>query len=619
MRATEMTIMKFKSVALALAATAAFGAATAPAQLSAQAKTLVYCPSSDQTGCTRIEAALGASNVTRASDLSITTLKPEDYAAVIIPSFGDGPYAHLAGDAVKSKLRPALTGRVAVWSGTPDQGGDNRTSKEDLIRRLNTWAVGGYDAATKKNTGLVILLDQQPTANQYNWLNGIAGVSVQADFGAAAYDTVQWQVSNGTTVLGAPFQYSKMAKSGLASPNSPGAVQARGVIAANGNKLAALDKIVFVTFAGGRIYTPPVTCTNPSITTQPAVASKQSGQSASFSVIASGTATLAYQWRKNETNIADAAGSTYSIPSVTVADAGRYDVVVSNGCGSVTSTAATLSVNRATATVTLGGLNSTYDGSAKAATATTTPAGLTVNIAYSQNGTAVASPTDAGSYDVVATVDDPNYAGSTNGTLTITAKPVTGSFTADNKVYDGGTSATVLTRGVSGAIANDAVSLSGGTASFADKNVETGKEVTLSGASLAGPHAGNYSLSSVGTATASISLWTHKGFYSPVDMGGVVNTVKNGSTVPLKFEVFAGATELKDANVISAKSARVTCIAAAEDTVELTATGGTSLRFDTTADQFVYNWQTPKVVGACYEVTITTQDGTPLTAKFKLK
>ena len=40
--------------------------------------------------------------------------------------------------------------------------------------------------------------------------------------------------------------------------------------------------------------------------------------------------------------------------------------------------------------------------------------------------------------------------------------------------------------------------------------------------------------------TYTVQKWTLKGFYPPVDMNGVVNTVKGGSTVPLKFEVFAG-------------------------------------------------------------------------------
>ena len=47
---------------------------------------------------------------------------------------------------------------------------------------------------------------------------------------------------------------------------------------------------------------------------------------------------------------------------------------------------------------------------------------------------------------------------------------VTGSITANNKIYDGTTAATIATRALSGALAGDDVSLSGGTASFASKS-----------------------------------------------------------------------------------------------------------------------------------------------------
>ena len=63
----------------------------------------------------------------------------------------------------------------------------------------------------------------------------------------------------------------------------------------------------------------------------------------------------------------------------------------------------------ATGSVTLGSLSETYDGSAKAATATTTPGGLAVNFTY--NGSATV-PTSAGSYTVVGTINDANYQGS---------------------------------------------------------------------------------------------------------------------------------------------------------------------------------------------------------------
>ena len=125
------------------------------------------------------------------------------------------------------------------------------------------------------------------------------------------------------------------------------------------------------------------------------------------------------------------------------------------------------------------------------------------------------------------------------------------------------------------------------------------------------------------TATTTLSFtvlaWTLSGFYQPVDMNGVWNAVKGGSTIPLKFEVFAGAIELTSTSIVSALEKQVTCNAGAEDTVDVVATGGTSLRYDPTAGQFIYNWQSPKLPGKCYSVTLTTLDGSSIAAFFKLK
>jgi hypothetical protein len=127
------------------------------------------------------------------------------------------------------------------------------------------------------------------------------------------------------------------------------------------------------------------------------------------------------------------------------------------------------------------------------------------------------------------------------------------------------------------------------------------------------------------SATYTVLAWTLNGFYQPVDMSTpttlVYNTVRNGSTVPLKFEVFAGSTELTDvANVKSLMYAQTSCDAnATTDDIETLATGNTVLRYDTVAGQFVYNWKTPATAGKCYRVTMTTQDGSSLVAYFKLK
>ena len=107
-------------------------------------------------------------------------------------------------------------------------------------------------------------------------------------------------------------------------------------------------------------------------------------------------------------------------------------------------------------------------------------------------------------------------------------------------------------------------------------------------------------------------------------MNGVYNKVKAGSTVPLKFEVFAGPTELTTTAAVQKFSAlQTTCDAdAATSDMEIANTGGTSLRYDATAGQFIYNWTTPKgasQVGKCYTLTMTAADSSSITAYFKLK
>ena len=84
----------------------------------------------------------------------------------------------------------------------------------------------------------------------------------------------------------------------------------------------------------------------PTITTQPANQTVTVGQTATFSVAATGTAPLGYQWQKNGANISGATSFSYTTPATTSSDnASTFQVVVSNSVGSVTSSAATLMVN----------------------------------------------------------------------------------------------------------------------------------------------------------------------------------------------------------------------------------------------------------------------------------
>lgn len=158
------------------------------------------------------------------------------------------------------------------------------------------------------------------------------------------------------------------------------------------------------------------------------------GERATFNVSATGSPPLGYQWRFNGLEISGATISTYSVASAVTADAGSYDVVVTNSVGSVTSSVAVLTVNKAVATVNLGNLSQIYDGVAKPVAATTTPAGLTVSLTY--DGSA-APPTNAGSYTVVGMVADANYLGSATNTLVISKAWATVTLGGLSQAHDG--------------------------------------------------------------------------------------------------------------------------------------------------------------------------------------
>lgn len=89
---------------------------------------------------------------------------------------------------------------------------------------------------------------------------------------------------------------------------------------------------------------PVVIVTAPAITTQPVDQTVLAGAGASFTVTATGTAPLSYQWRRNGATIAGATTATYSIPSVQAPAVGSYDVVVSNSAGAATSNIARLAI-----------------------------------------------------------------------------------------------------------------------------------------------------------------------------------------------------------------------------------------------------------------------------------
>ena len=180
---------------------------------------------------------------------------------------------------------------------------------------------------------------------------------------------------------------------------------------------------------------------NPSttISTQPSAVTVCSGNTANFSVSASGTTPLSYQWNLNGNPVNGATSSTFSISSPQANNAGQYTVTITGGCGSITSSQAALTVNSAPSISSQPAIVAACDGSS--ATFNVTAAG-SGNLTYQWKfGASNISGATSASYTIpmVMTSDAGSYSVSVTGTcgtlnsapalLTINANPAAPSIT----------------------------------------------------------------------------------------------------------------------------------------------------------------------------------------------
>jgi hypothetical protein len=119
-------------------------------------------------------------------------------------------------------------------------------------------------------------------------------------------------------------------------------------------------------------------------------------------------------------------------------------------------------------------------------------------------------------------------------------------------------------------------------------------------------------------------VYTFIGFLQPIDNRPAVNIGNPGRTYPVKWQLkdASGNYISSLASVASIQYTTVSCAAfdmTLSDVIEAAATGGTVLRYDATANQFIYNWQTPTTSNACYTLTVTLNDGTKHQADFQMK
>jgi len=272
------------------------------------------------------------------------------------------------------------------------------------------------------------------------------------------------------------------------------------------------------------------------------------GGNVTFSVTATGTG-LSYQWLFNGSVIGTS--SSLTLNNVTTSQAGIYTVIVNGAAGSATNSA-TLTVTKAGATVTLGSLSQTYDGTAKPATATTTPGGLAVGLTYNGSTTV---PTSAGSYTVIGTINDANYQGSATNTLVIAKAPLTITAVPNIKTYDGTTSAAAIPT-VSGLQGSDSVT--GLAEAYDTKDAGIGKTLNVSAYTVNDGNAGaNYTVSTVSAVGISSNIANNitntAGVITPATLTVTVDNKSkiSGMPNPSLTARFNGFVDGENASVLS--------------------------------------------------------------------
>jgi hypothetical protein len=168
--------------------------------------------------------------------------------------------------------------------------------------------------------------------------------------------------------------------------------------------------------SSGAVLTVSAASVAPSITAQPQSQTITAGQSVTFSVTATGTAPLSYQWSQNGTAISGATSSSYSILNVQAANAGTYTVTVANGTlPNATSSGAVLTVNPAPVapSIVVQPQSQTVTASQSVTFSVTATGTAPLSYQWSQNGTAISGATSS-SYTI------PNVQAANAGTYTVT-------------------------------------------------------------------------------------------------------------------------------------------------------------------------------------------------------
>ena len=297
-------------------------------------------------------------------------------------------------------------------------------------------------------------------------------------------------------------------------------------------------------------------------------------------------------------------------PVTNPTNTGSYDVkaTLTNPNYNAQAINGTLVISKATATLTLGQLNPTYDGNAKSVSVTTNPSNLqALTVTYDNSATA---PTNAGSYQVVATLNNANYEGSAQGTLNIAKRPITVTADPQTKIL-GAAAEPQLTYKASEQLISGNTFTGGLTR---DPGETIGTYAIKQGTLTAG---GNYAITYVG-ANLNI-VYAYSGFLQPINdtahqTGVTQSKFKLGQTIPVKFIISnaAGTAVQQTPNPTFTKSARLgACDPSTTLESAVTLSPDTDGTYDFSGGQYHYNWSTKSITQAGeYRIYANLADGT---------
>jgi hypothetical protein len=239
----------------------------------------------------------------------------------------------------------------------------------------------------------------------------------------------------------APLTY-QWRKGGVAIPGATSSTYA--VAATQSGDVGTYDVVVSNVVGSTISSTARISLNNAvSLTSQPVSVSLSTGASKTWSVTATGTAPLTYQWRKGGVAIPGATAASYTIPSVQLSDAGIYDVTVSNVVGTVSSNPAVLTLNTPVS-LSVPPASAALNPGAVLSLSVTASGTAPITYQWRRNGVAISGATsasytvasvaaaDAGSYDVIVSnvvggVTSPSATVTVSAPVAVTAQPVGGS------------------------------------------------------------------------------------------------------------------------------------------------------------------------------------------------